>query len=111
MCDVVVPATFEDISKSDHVAVDICSWILQRVSYASLRSKVCHPVERLFLKQGANCVRVSEIHLHEGKATHWLQPLQARHLQSGIIIRVKVVDSHDLDATLEQAGAEVEADE
>ena len=47
----MVPAAFQHVQEADYIAVDVGVWVVQGITYASLRGEVDDPVEVALGKQ------------------------------------------------------------
>lgn len=111
----VVAAGLEHIEESDEVALEVSARVLDRVSDARLCGEVHHDVEAVLGEQALDEGGIAQVAAHEGEAALCIglgQHAQARILDAGVVIAVKVVKADDcVIGLLEQLLDEERADE
>lgn len=114
MLDRVVAAGLEHIEESDEVALQVGARILDGVAHARLGGEVHHDVEAVLGEQALDEGGVAQVAAHEGEAAVGVdlgQHAQARVLDAGVVIAVKVVEADDcviglLEQLLDEEGTD-----
>ena len=96
-------ATFEYIDEAHQIRPRIGMRVDQRIPYACLRREMHHVRELIGRKQLCDGLAIRELQLLELKGLEAAKLLQARILQGGIIIIVKVVYPDNRAPLLQQA--------
>ena len=104
------PAPFDDVKKSDDVALHVGVRIVDGVAHSRLRAQVHHALKFVAVKQGLHCLTVRKIHLDEFEAWITLQNLQTRLLQRRVVVCVEIVEPDDLITPIEQQPRGVKTD-
>lgn len=107
-------AGLEHIEESDEVALEVSARVLDRVSDARLCGEVHHDVEAVLREQTLDKGGVAEVTAHEGETAVGIdigQHAQARVLDAGVVIAVKVVEADDcviglLEQLLDEEGTD-----
>ena len=111
----MVAAGLEHVEESDEVALEVGARILDGVADARLGGEVHHDVEAVLREQALDEGGVAQVAAHEGEAAVRVglgQHAQARVLDAGVVIAVKVVEADDrVIGLLEQLLDEERADE
>lgn len=98
MPDRVVAAGLEDVEEANEVALEVGARVLDGVADARLGGKVHHDVEAVLLEQALDEGGVAQVAAHEGEAAVCVglgQHVQARVLDTGVIVAVEVVEADD----------------
>ena len=115
MLDRVVAAGLEHVEEADEVALEVGARVLDGVAHARLGGEVHHDVEAVLGEQALDEGGVTQVAAHEGETTVGVglgQHAQARVLDAGVIVAVKVVEADDdVIGLLEQLLDEECADE
>lgn len=111
----VVAAGLKHIEEADEVALEVGARVLDGVAHARLGREVHHDVEAVLGEQALDERGVTQVAAHEGETTVGVglgQHAQARVLDAGVIVAVKVVEADDdVIGLLEQLLDEECADE
>ena len=114
MFDVVMAAAFQDVGKTDDVAVDVGQRIGDRVAHPGLGGQVDDALRPVGGKGGFDVLAVTEVNAQvcvvgvPGMVGVASQP---RLLDGGVVVIVVVVDADDVVAPLQQTQDESGADE
>ena len=112
--DRVVAAGLEHVEEADEVALQVGARVLDGVADARLCSEVHHYVEAVLSEQALDEGGIAQVAAHEGEAAVCVglgQHAQARVLDAGVVIAVKVVEADDcVIGLLEQLLDEERAD-
>ena len=109
--DTMATASFEDVDEAGEVGVDVGVRVLQRVPDAGLRGEVDDRFGPFAREDLRDRRAVRDVSAHVAEAWERPGPVEPRLLESDIVVRIEIVDAHDLVATLEQAQRERGADE
>ncbi len=109
--DAVVAASFDDVQKAGHVAVDVNMRIFDRIAHARLSGEMNHAVEFLGREQGLDAAAIGQIQLYEAKILVLPQYVEPRSLEARIVIVVQVVEPDDLIAARQQPLRHEKSDE
>lgn len=112
--DRVVAAGLEDVEEADEVALEVCAGILDGVADTGLGGEVYHNVEAVLREQALDEGGIAQVATHEGEAAVGVglgQHAQARVLDAGVVIAVKVVEAEDcviglLEQLLDEEGTD-----
>lgn len=112
--DRVVAAGLEDVEEADEVALEVCAGILDGVADTGLGGEVYHNVEAVLREQALDEDGIAQVATHEGEAAVGVglgQHAQARVLDAGVVIAVKVVEAEDcvvglLEQLLDEEGTD-----
>lgn len=112
--DRVVAAGLEDVEEADEVALEVCAGILDGVADTGLGGEVYHDVEAVLREQALDEGGIAQVATHEGEAAVGVglgQHAQARVLDAGVVIAVKVVEAEDcviglLEQLLDEEGTD-----
>lgn len=112
--DRVVAAGLEDVEEADEVALEVCAGILDGVADTGLGGEVYHNVEAILREQALDEGGIAQVATHEGEAAVGVglgQHAQARVLDAGVVIAVKVVEAEDcviglLEQLLDEEGTD-----
>lgn len=112
--DRVVAAGLEDVEEADEVALEVCAGILDGVADTGLGGEVYHNVEAILREQALDESGIAQVATHEGEAAVGVglgQHAQARVLDAGVVIAVKVVEAEDcviglLEQLLDEEGTD-----
>src|SRR5579859_3576108 len=100
---------FNQVHKSNHIAVNINVGVLQRVSDSGLRGEMDDRAELLSPEQVLNLLPVADIELHETKPGPGLEQLEPRLLEALVIKRIEIVDPDNMVTRVQQALRQVES--
>lgn len=112
--DRVVAAGLEHVEEADEVALEVGTRILDGVAHARLGGEVHHDVEAVLGEQALDEGGIAQVAAHEGEAAVGVglgQHAQARVLDAGVVIAVKVVEADDcviglLEQLLDEEGTD-----
>lgn len=111
----MIAAGLEHIEESDEVALEVGARVLDGVADARLGGEVHHDIEAVLGEQALDEGCIAQVAAHEGEAAVGVglgQHAQARVLDAGVVIAVKVVETDDgVIGLLEQLLDEERADE
>ena len=111
----MVAAGLEHVEEADEVAFEVGARVLDGVADARLGGEVHHYIEAVLGEQALDEGGVAQVAAHEGEAAVRVglgQHAQARVLDAGVVIAVKVVEADDhIVSLLEQLLDEERADE
>ena len=109
--DARVPATFQNVRKTQQIAVDVNARVLQGITHSGLGRQIDDQVESLAFEQSGQRLAVGQVELHEAKPGFGLQLLEAIQLQLHRVIVVDVVQAHDRVAAGQQTPGGVKPNE
>lgn len=113
--DRVVAACLKDVEEADEVALEVGARVLDGVADTGLGREVHHDIEAGLREQALDEGGIAQVAAHEGEAAVGVglgQHAQARVLDAGVVIAVKVVEADDcVIGLLEQLLDEKRADE
>lgn len=110
----MVAAGLEHVEEADEVALEVGTRILDGVAHARLGGEVHHDVEAVLGEQALDEGGIAQVAAHEGEAAVGVglgQHAQARVLDAGVVITVKVVEADDcviglLEQLLDEEGTD-----
>ena len=103
MLDLIVAASFEDIDEADEVAVDVGTWVLDRVTDPGLGGEVYDLVEFLVGEEFLHARAVGNVHLDKTEASKALELLKTALLERYFVVIVEIVEADNLIAARQQA--------
>jgi hypothetical protein len=110
MFDLMLTAGFEQIRKSDQVAVDVRLGMGQRVPHAGLCGQVDDDVKLSRVKDAPQLFAIRKIAFLKLEPVPRDQSVQSISFQRDGIIGVEIVESDDLVAAVQQCGTDVHPD-
>ena len=96
MLYVVVAAGLEDVVETDEVALDVCAWVGDAVTHASLGCKVYDNVWLVAGKELVHQCLVGNVALDEGEVSELTECCKALFLDVDVVVVVHVVDADDV---------------
>ena len=110
----MVAAGLKDVEEADEVALEVGARVLDGVAHARLCGEVHHDVEAVLREQALDEGGIAQVAAHEGEAAVGVglgQHAQARVLDAGVVIAVKVVEADDcviglLEQLLDEEGTD-----
>ncbi len=72
----IMPASFQNIEKANHIAVDVSTRVFDGIAHTRLRGKVNDNFRSVVREQPVHSLLISQISLDEGEAWILLQLLQ-----------------------------------
>lgn len=110
----MVAAGLKDVEEADEVALEVGARVLDGVAHARLCGEVHHDVETVLREQALDEGGIAQVAAHEGEAAVGVglgQHAQARVLDAGVVIAVKVVEADDcviglLEQLLDEEGTD-----
>src|SRR3989344_2243794 len=88
-----VPATFEDITKSYQVGVNVSFRMGDRIAHPRLRGEMHHAIEFLRVKKSGHRLTVNDIQLLKMEVGVAGRALETRLLQPDIVIVAHIIDA------------------
>ena len=102
----LVAATLQDVAKTNHIALEIGRWVIQRIANTWLSSQVNDSPRRFSGEQRGQRLAILKIELLKTKQLRSqrqrLKPLQTGPLEGRRVIGIQVVEAHDPLAALQQ---------
>ena len=95
MAAAVVPAALQDIDEAVKVGFGVSVRVLQRVSHTGLGGQMYDDRKAISLEQRLHSGAIGQIQLEEREVRVLFEEIEARVLESRIIIFVDVVDADD----------------
>ena len=111
MTAAIVPASLQNVGKTDQVRIHVGMRVSKRIPHAGLRSEVDHDGKPMPRKQFRNRNAIRQVQSLELKALVVAENIEPRGLQLRIVIRIQVVDPYDAVTGLKQSLRHVESDE
>src|SRR6266480_4622485 len=111
MLDAGAPAAFENVQKTDDVAIDVRVGILERIAHAGLSRQMNDAIGRFALEDIFHSSLVGNVDLDEAETVALNQPLQSRLLQGNVVVVVEVVQPPNTVAAREQSLRDMHPDE
>ena len=106
-----VPAAFENVQKTDDVAIDVRVGILERIAHAGLGRQMYDPIGRFALEHVFDSCPVGNVGLDEAETLVRGQPRQSRLLQGNVVVVVEVVQPQNIVTAREQPLRDMHPDE
>ncbi|MBV6389860.1 MAG: hypothetical protein JNIBNLAF_01511 [Nitrosomonas europaea] len=100
--DIVMTATFENMSKTNDVAVNIGKRVFNRIAHPGLGCQIHHPLRLVSFKTGFDTFTIRQIQAQMSVTGVISKSGKAIFLQFGIIIIIVVIDTDDGVATFKQ---------
>src|SRR5437763_6327575 len=91
MAALMVPASLQNVEKSNKIGIGVSVRIIDRMAHASLRRYVDYCRKPMLRKQPRNRTPIRQIHLHETEARMLAQDTQPRLLQGRVIVAVEII--------------------
>jgi hypothetical protein len=107
----VMAAAFEQVGKTNEIAVDVGARIRQRVAHAGLGGQMDDSFRLAACKQGRQALGVGKVQPLERESGQFRTLRQPRLLQRRVVVVVKVVDADDGVTAREQGAGRMQADE
>ena len=107
----MMTAALQQIDEAHDVGVHIGVGIFKGIAHTGLSRQVDHHVKGFAAKKVVHRGTVGQIDLRKGKPLPGFQLFQAVALQVDVVVVVEVVQSHHLDAVIQQAPGQVKTDE
>src|SRR6266480_8087728 len=111
MLDGGVPAAFENVQKTDDIAIDVGVGILERMAHTRLSRQMYDPIWRFALEHFFDSCPVGNVGLDEAETLVPGQPRQSRLLQGNVVVVVEVVQAQNIVAAREQPLRDMHPDE
>ena len=116
MLNPVMAATFQDVTKTHKVGLDVSGWVFNRVTHSRLGRQVHHLLRHVLSEGGVHSDTIFQIRFDQMKRRAraqcgGLQLGNPGSLESSVVIGVDVVKPYYRMTLLKQARAEVKADE
>ena len=104
-------AALEHVTERDDVVAQVGVGRDQRIAHPRLRGQVHDLAEPAVAKQRRGRRRIGQVQPLEGKPRAAVERGDARLLERDVVVRLEVVDAHDLRTRVEQRTRRVHADE
>lgn len=92
----VTTARFQNVEKPDQIRLRIGIRIVQRVAHSGLRSEVNDLFVVAVFEQRGQSALIDNVQPLERKIDQRLQSLQTRLFEFDVVIRIEIVDTHNL---------------
>src|SRR6266480_5056104 len=102
MLNAGVPAAFENVQKTDDVAIDVRVGILERIAHAGLSRQMNDAIGWFALEDIFHSSPVGNVDLDEAETIVLGQPRQSRLLQGNVVVVVEVVQPQNIVTAREQ---------
>ena len=98
----VAAAGFDDIEIPDNVGADIDVGVGDRIAHACLRRQMHHAIDAALAKGRGKCAVGGDVGAYHAKIRILRKLGCARFLERNVVIRIEIVEAHDVLAAREQ---------
>src|SRR5438552_9883158 len=111
MLNASVPAAFENVQKTDDIAIDVRVGILERIAHAGLSRQMNDAIRWFALEDIFHSFPVGNVDLNEVETVVLGEPRQSCLLQGNVVVVVEVVQPENIVAAREQPLRDMHPDE